>query len=276
MIAGGNATVYVSNMDAAVGFYGQALGLKVTNRFADRWATIGAGPSYWTTDRVNAGLVLGLHPAVDGRPAPGTPGGVSFGLETYMPLETVTAKLAPLGVKFIGDIIRFDAGNVIMMEDVDGNPTYIHEFPPEMIEADGVDAPGDAATALIAGGHALVYVSNMDQGVRFYSQVLGLPLTNRFDDHFATVEAGRELVIGIHPATKMAPPPGTHGAVILGLTVDEPIERVISLLSQRGVTVAARRAEQAELEIHDPDGNVIRILERSAQRTYGGNLAAMA
>ena len=151
MIAGGNATVYVSNMDAAVGFYGQALGLKVTNRFADRWATIGAGPSYWTTDRVNAGLVLGLHPAVDGRPAPGTPGGVSFGLETYMPLETVTAKLAPLGVKFIGDIIRFDAGNVIMMEDVDGNPTYIHEFPPEMIEADGVDAPGDAATALIKG-----------------------------------------------------------------------------------------------------------------------------
>jgi hypothetical protein len=58
--------------------------------------------------------------------------------------------------------------------------------------------------------------------------------------------------------------------------VDEPIERVISQLSQRGVTVSGKRAEQAEIEIHDPDGNVIRILERNAQRTYGGSLAAMA
>lgn len=275
MIAGGNATVYTSSMDAAVAFYGQTLGLKVTNRFGDRWATIGAGPSYWTTEAVNAGLMLGLHPAADGRPAPGTPGGVSFGLETYRPLEEVMAKLAPLGVKFVGDIIRFDAGNVVMMEDMDGNPTYIHEFSPEIREADGVDAD-DVSSALIAGGHALVYVSNMDEGVRFYSQVLGLPLTNRFDDHFATVEAGRELVIGIHPAQKAAPRPGTAGAVILGLTVDEPIDRVISQLSKRGVKVSGQRAEQAEIDIHDPDGNAIRILERNAQRMYGGSLAAQA
>ena len=33
MISGGNATVYVANMDAAVQFYSQTLGLTLTNRF---------------------------------------------------------------------------------------------------------------------------------------------------------------------------------------------------------------------------------------------------
>ncbi|MCU1262991.1 MAG: hypothetical protein JWO80_5876 [Bryobacterales bacterium] len=40
MISGGNATVFVSNMDRAVEFYTGVLGLKLTNRFGDhglRW-----------------------------------------------------------------------------------------------------------------------------------------------------------------------------------------------------------------------------------------------
>ena len=45
MISGGNATIYVANMDAAVRFYTEVLGLKLTNRFGDRWATIETGPS---------------------------------------------------------------------------------------------------------------------------------------------------------------------------------------------------------------------------------------
>ena len=32
MISGGNATIYVSNMDTAVRFYTEVLGLKLTNR----------------------------------------------------------------------------------------------------------------------------------------------------------------------------------------------------------------------------------------------------
>ena len=48
MISGGNTTVYVSNLDAAIRFYTESLGLKLTNRFGDRWATIETGPSYWS------------------------------------------------------------------------------------------------------------------------------------------------------------------------------------------------------------------------------------
>jgi catechol 2,3-dioxygenase-like lactoylglutathione lyase family enzyme len=276
MIAGGNATVYVSNMDAAVGFYGQTLGLKVTNRFGERWATIGAGPSYWTMDEVGAGLVLGLHPPVAGRPAPGARGSVMFGLETYTPIDDVVAALSARGVRFSGSVVRFEAGNSIALEDPDGNPIYIHEFPPAMRDEADREATPAEPEPLLTGGHAIVYVANMDAAVQFYTKVLGLPLTNRYNDHWATVEAGADLVIGLHPASSHYPAPGTKGATILGLTVDEPIERVISQLSQRGVTVSGRRTEQAEIEIHDPDGNVIRILERNAQRIYGGSQAAMA
>ena len=44
MISGGNATIYVSNMDAAVRFYTEVLGLKLTNRFGNHWATVQAAP----------------------------------------------------------------------------------------------------------------------------------------------------------------------------------------------------------------------------------------
>ena len=52
---------------------------------------------------------------------------------------------------------------------------------------------------MIHGGHATVYVSNMDSAIRFYTEILGLKLTNRFGNHWATVKAGDTLVT--RPAT---------------------------------------------------------------------------
>jgi len=40
MITGGNATVYVSDMDRAVSFYVNVLGLKLGQRFGNHWAEI--------------------------------------------------------------------------------------------------------------------------------------------------------------------------------------------------------------------------------------------
>jgi hypothetical protein len=54
--------------------------------------------------------------------------------------------------------------------------------------------------------------------------VLGLKLTNRFGDHWATVDAGKGLVIGLHPASAKFPAPGTKGGMMIGLEIDEPIE----------------------------------------------------
>ena len=54
MIQGGNATIYVSDMDRAVGFYTSTLGLKLQFRAGNHWAQVDAGK----------GLQIGLTPAV--------------------------------------------------------------------------------------------------------------------------------------------------------------------------------------------------------------------
>src|SRR5262249_25063037 len=70
MITGGNVTVYVSDIDRAVAFYVNQLGLKLSQRFGNHWAEV----------RVGDTLVIGLHPKSDKGPAPGTSGAMSIGL----------------------------------------------------------------------------------------------------------------------------------------------------------------------------------------------------
>ena len=115
MISGGNATIFVSNMDAAVDFYTGVLGLKLTNRFGDAWATVEAGK----------GLTIGLHPASPKYPAPGTQGAMTLGLEIDEPIETVVARLSQKGVSIKGSITEDDAGKFASLEDPDGNQMYL-------------------------------------------------------------------------------------------------------------------------------------------------------
>ena len=117
MISGGNATVYVSDMDRAVNFYTVVLGLRLSNRFGDRWATVDAGP----------GLTIGLHPASPTAPAPGTKGAVHLGLQLDEPIETVLARLRAHHVTPQGSIIRAEGGAFASIEDPDGNPIYLWE-----------------------------------------------------------------------------------------------------------------------------------------------------
>jgi len=116
---------------------------------------------------------------------------------------------------------------------------------------------------MINGGTATIYVSNMDNAVRFYTEVLGLPLTNRFGNHWATVRAGTTLLIGLHPWSAKYPRPGTKGSVQLGLTVskDEPIEALAARLRKLGVEVSEviKSQEANYISFTDPDGNPIYV-----------------
>src|SRR5687768_13545672 len=142
MISGGNATVYVSNLDEAIRFYTQQLGLKLTNRIGDRWATVDAGSSYWASQGTTVGLTLGLRPASPRYPSPGTTGGVGFGFETYRRIEDVAAELKGRGVRVTGDVVTFEAGKVVPFTDLDGVPTYAWEFSDEMLaEVDRTSVP---------------------------------------------------------------------------------------------------------------------------------------
>jgi catechol 2,3-dioxygenase len=117
MISGGNATIYVSNMDNAVHFYSEVLGLKLTYRFGNEWAMVEAGP----------GLHIGLHPASPTVPAPGTKGAMHIGFELDQPIEQVVARLKAKGVRFTSEIARELHGAVVLAEDPDGNPLYFRD-----------------------------------------------------------------------------------------------------------------------------------------------------
>ena len=117
---------------------------------------------------------------------------------------------------------------------------------------------------MISGGNATVFVSNMDRAVEFYCDVLGMKLSNRFGDQWATVEAGKGLTIGLHPASPKYPAPGTKGAMMLGLEIDEPIESVILRLNAKGANITGPVVNDMSgrfVHFDDPDGNEIYFWE---------------
>ncbi len=119
-------------------------------------------------------------------------------------------------------------------------------------------------TPNITGGNVTVFVSDMDRAVTFYTGVLELKLTNRFGNDWATVDAGKGFIIGLHPASKKYPAPGTKGAMMIGLEVDGPIERVLDRLSAKGLHIS-RPVERGEagnfVHLEDPDGNELYLWE---------------
>jgi catechol 2,3-dioxygenase-like lactoylglutathione lyase family enzyme len=118
---------------------------------------------------------------------------------------------------------------------------------------------------MIAAGNATLYVSNMDAAVRFYTEVLGLKLTNRFGNHWATIQVGTTLVIGLHPWSAKYPKPGTTGSVQLGLVLrNEPIAAFADRLAKLGVEVSGviESQEGNYVQFADQDGNAIYVGDR--------------
>jgi len=120
---------------------------------------------------------------------------------------------------------------------------------------------------MISGGNATIIVANLDRSIRFYTEVLGLHLTNRFGNDWATVSAGEGLTIGIHPASTKYPAPGTKGAIILGLDIDVPVEKAVARLARLGVQIKGSvvRSEPGNFaNLEDPDGNEIYLWEKTS------------
>ena len=117
---------------------------------------------------------------------------------------------------------------------------------------------------MIDGGIATVFVTDMDRAVAFYTDTLGLKLRMRAGDHWAEVEAKRDLVIGLHSASPDGPQPGTAGAVQIGLQVNEPLEDVVGELTRRGVAFTGPIIDDTNVRLAffaDPDGNVHYLCE---------------
>lgn len=116
MISGGIVTMYVTDMDRALQFYTETLGLELVQR---------SGPS-WTVVRAGEDLTLGLHEAMKGAPV-GETGSATVGFRVEGSLPEVVAELESRGVVFTGDITEETAVPLAYFEDPDGNQLYLVE-----------------------------------------------------------------------------------------------------------------------------------------------------
>ncbi len=117
MIKGGLATIYVSDMERAVKFYTETLGLKLMYPASPGWAQLDAGK----------GLVLGLHGTHGGGPTPGQNGATVIGFELDEPMDQAYAALTERGVKFDGPIQDTQHIRLAHFSDPDGNKFYLSE-----------------------------------------------------------------------------------------------------------------------------------------------------
>lgn len=115
---------------------------------------------------------------------------------------------------------------------------------------------------MFTSGNVTIYVANMDRAVRFYTETLGLKLAYRFGDHWASVELGKGLTIGLHPAS--AESPKGRGGMAIGLELAGSIDDAVRRLEAKGVHFGsvvneAKAGKFAHFE--DPDGNLLYLAE---------------
>jgi catechol 2,3-dioxygenase-like lactoylglutathione lyase family enzyme len=115
-ISGAMPTIFVSDMNASVRFYTEALGLKLLERYGNHWASIDCGD----------GVTIGLHPASAQNPA-GRAGSMTLGFRSSEPIHETVARLKARGVVFLGDIVDDTQLLIANFEDPDGLPFYLAE-----------------------------------------------------------------------------------------------------------------------------------------------------
>jgi catechol 2,3-dioxygenase-like lactoylglutathione lyase family enzyme len=117
---------------------------------------------------------------------------------------------------------------------------------------------------MFRSGNVTIYVTDMDRSVRFYTETLGLKLAYRFGDHWASVEIGKGLTIGLHPTDTQAPPAEGRRGPAIGLELEGKIEDAMRTLESRGVRfhgVSNEGKAGKFAGFQDPDGNQLYLAE---------------
>jgi catechol 2,3-dioxygenase-like lactoylglutathione lyase family enzyme len=114
MIKEANVTLIVSNVERAVRFYTETLGLKVKARYGDQFAQVEA-----------PGTIIALHPSIENGPQPGKSESISIGFAVDK-LESAMNDLKNKGVTFsrISDDVQV---RLAFFTDPDGNPLYLSQ-----------------------------------------------------------------------------------------------------------------------------------------------------
>lgn len=118
MISNSSPNIYVSDLDRAVAFYRDTLGLEVTWHQPGKWAGIATA----------GGGSLGLHPSGPNSPKPGQSGSISVGFLVDEPIDKAVQTLQSRGVQFRGPVMDDTAVRLAFFGDPDGNDLYLCEM----------------------------------------------------------------------------------------------------------------------------------------------------
>lgn len=115
-----------------------------------------------------------------------------------------------------------------------------------------------------------IYVSDMDRSVRFYTEVLGLKLAERYGNQWASVEAG-SVRIGLHPASAQNPA-GRNGSMTIGFLAVGSLEGTVRKLEAKGVSFPRSIQDDKEGKFalfSDPDGHSLYLYEVTQSNEAG-------
>ncbi|NIK93113.1 glyoxalase [Mangrovimonas sp. CR14] len=102
-----------------------------------------------------------------------------------------------------------------------------------------------------------IMISQMDQSIQFYAEVLGLPLLNHWGDHYAEVQAAN-VILGLHP-TKENTQIGDNLSIGLGVT---NFDETVAELTAKGIIFNVEKDGYIRLaHFKDPDQNALYLAE---------------
>ena len=108
----------------------------------------------------------------------------------------------------------------------------------------------------IKDGNVTLMVANMDRAVKFYTEVLGFPLKERYQNEWAEV-SGPGIRLCFHPMKSSK----GHGSVSLGFQVKN-IKELASDLEKKGIIVEVKDEGYLTLAtFYDPDGTPLYFAE---------------
>lgn len=111
-------------------------------------------------------------------------------------------------------------------------------------------------------GAVIVLVSDMERSVKFYKDVLELPVKNQSQDW--TEFFHRDTTIALHPVKKRAHQEnGGEKSILVGFMVND-LDNVVRILKERNVRFFKSPREETfgkHTIVQDPDGHLISIAE---------------
>jgi lactoylglutathione lyase len=121
-------------------------------------------------------------------------------------------------------------------------------------------------------GAVILLVSDMETSIRFYRDILNLPLKSQSRDW--TEFFNRETVLALHPAHKSHQQSSSQGKILVGFMVSD-LEAQVELLKKKKIKFFKTLKDEPfgkHAIIEDPDGHLISLAEIKSKGDEGFDL----